>query len=347
LPPAGIRGILIQIEGYIMRTSRVSRVVQILTALQSGPPRKAAELSRLFGVSRRTLHRDLKELQNIGINPQYSVRHRGYHIASEHFLPPINLNLREALSILLLIHKMRGQIQLPFKNAALLAALKIEGNLPPRIRRYCESALEKISVKTTAQASTPKLPGLDDVFEKIQSAIIQRRKILINYESLFDRGVIECCLSPYHLFYNQRAWYVVGRSSLHKEVRTFKLSRIKDAAPLDESFADSEGFDFSEYIGSAWSMIPEGRIYNVQLRFTAKVASNVAEVQWHSTQAVTRNADSSATVSFSVDGLGEVTWWILGYGDQVEVLAPPQLRKRVAEIAKKMAELNSGSKCPA
>ena len=112
-----------------MKTSRVSRVVQILTTLQSGPPRKAAELSRLFGISRRTLHRDLKELQHIGVTPQYSQQEQGYRIAPEQFLPPINLNLQEALSVLLLIHKMRGQIQLPFKHAALLAALKIESSL--------------------------------------------------------------------------------------------------------------------------------------------------------------------------------------------------------------------------
>ena len=35
-----------------------------------------------------------------------------------------------------------------------------------------------------------------------------------------------------------------------------------------------------------------------------------------------------------VDGLGEITWWILGYGDQVEVVAPAALRRHVAAIAR-------------
>jgi proteasome accessory factor B len=87
-------------------------------------------------------------------------------------------------------------------------------------------------------------------------------------------------------------------------------------------------------------MIPEGRIYNIKLRFLPKVANNVAEVQWHSTQKVIRNSDGSATVEFRVDGLGEITWWILGYGDQVQVLAPKTLRKRISQIAKNMTELN-------
>ena len=86
-------------------------------------------------------------------------------------------------------------------------------------------------------------------------------------------------------------------------------------------------------------MIPEGRIYNIKLRFLPKVAENVAEVQWHSTQKVTRNDDGSATVEFRVDGLGEISWWILGYGAEVGVIAPALLRKRMAKTAQAMVDM--------
>jgi predicted DNA-binding transcriptional regulator YafY len=39
-----------------------------------------------------------------------------------------------------------------------------------------------------------------------------------------------------------------------------------------------------------------------------------------------------------VDGLGEIAWWILGYGPFAEVVAPPALRKAVADSARAMAE---------
>jgi predicted DNA-binding transcriptional regulator YafY len=324
-----------------MKPSRVSRVVQMLTTLQSGPPRTATDLSRIFGVSRRTLFRDLKELQNIGIEPLFSPQHQGYKIAPEQFLPPINLNLQEALSILLLVHKMRSQIQLPFKTSALLAALKIESALPPRIRHYCEHALARITAKAGAQAPVDGPLSLDGVFSVIQSSIAQRRKVKIRYDSFFDKAAIDCVLSPLHIFYNQRAWYVIGRSSVHKSIRTFKLNRIKKADILDEGFADGDDFDLADYLGCAWSMIPEGCIHHVRLRFAPKVASNVAEVQWHKSQKVARDPDGSATVEFRVDGLNEITWWILGYGDQVEVLAPAALRQTIARIARNMSTLNS------
>jgi predicted DNA-binding transcriptional regulator YafY len=323
-----------------MKRSRISRVMQILTTLQAGKSYAVSDLSKMFGTSRRTIFRDLKELQAIGVPFHYDARTGGYTIEPEFFLPPVDLSLQEALGLLLLAHKAREQIQLPFKNSVLWAALKIENNLPAKIRQYCNTALQNISTRPCAQAPVTHSAGLDKTFAQLQQAIVKKRKVNIRYHSLFEGTIIDVELSPYHLLYNNRAWYVLGRSSLHKSVRTFKLNRIRELTTTQRCFVDGEKFDVYDYLGRAWSMIPEGRIYNIKLRFLPKVANNIAEVQWHSTQKVVRNGDGSATVEFRVDGLGEITWWILGYGDQVQVLAPKTLRKRISQIAKNMAELN-------
>jgi predicted DNA-binding transcriptional regulator YafY len=314
--------------------------MQILTTLQAGKSYAVSDLSKMFGTSRRTIFRDLKELQAIGVPFHYDAKTSGYTIEPEFFLPPVDLSLQEALGLLLLAHKTRDQIQTPFKNSVLWAALKIENNLPARIRQYCNTALQNISTRPCAQAPVTHSAGLDKTFAQLQQAIVKKRKVNIRYHSLFEGTIIDVELSPYHLLYNNRAWYVLGRSSLHKSVRTFKLNRIRELTTTQRCFVDGEKFDVYDYLGRAWSMIPEGRIYNIKLRFLSKVANNVAEVQWHSTQKVVRNSDGSATVEFRVDGLGEITWWILGYGDQVQVLAPKTLRKKVLEVAKNMVELN-------
>ncbi|MEE9370995.1 MAG: WYL domain-containing transcriptional regulator [Sedimentisphaerales bacterium] len=320
-----------------MKSSRISRVVKILTTLQAGVGYAVDDLAKMFGTSRRTIFRDLKELQSIGVPYHYNAKTGSYTIDPEFFLPPIDLNLQEALSLLLLVHKASFQIQLPFKNSALLAALKIENNLPTKIKQYCNKFLRNISMRISPQAPTNLL---DKTFAQIQKAIATKHKVSIRYHSLFEGKIIDVELCPYHLMYNNRAWYVLGLSDLHKSVRAFKLNRFKELKTTEKCFTDSERFNLHEYIGKAWSMIPEGRIYNIKLRFLPKVANNVAEVQWHSTQKVTRNSDGSATIEFRVDGLGEITWWVLSYGDQVQVLAPRALRKKVVETAKNMIKLN-------
>jgi len=321
-----------------MKTSRISRVVGLLTTLQSGEGYAVGDLAKMFGTSRRTVFRDLKELQTVGVPYHYNAKNGGYAIDPEFFLPPIDLNLQEALGLLLLVHKASGQVQLPFKNSALLAALKIENNLPPKIRQYCNTTLQNISIRANPQAPSS---DLDKNFAELQKAIAGKMKVSMQYHSFFEGQIIDIELCPYHLMHSRRAWYVLGFSDMHKSVRTFKLNRIMELKNTEKRFIDGERFDVNNYFGRAWSMMPEGKMYNIKLRFLPRVADNVAEVQWHSTQKVTRNGDGSAIVEFRVDGLGEITWWILGYGDQVEVLAPNVLRNKVLETAKNVIKLNS------
>ena len=320
-----------------MKASRVSRVIRILTTLQAGKPYTANDLAEMLGISRRTVFRDLKELQAIGVPYHYEVKTAGYTIDPDFFLPPIDLKLEEALSLLLLVHKARTQMQLPFKNSALFAALKIENNLPGEIRQYCDTALKNIVIKPTAQAS---MKLLDKYFGQLQQAIEKKQKINFRYHSLYEGGIIKLCLSPYLLTFVKRAWYVIGYSSMHKTPRTFKLNRIKELEVTDKCFTEDPTFEFDKHFGLAWSMIPEGRVYNIKLRFSSKVATNVTEIHWHGTQKVTHNSDGSVTVEFRVQGLGEIIWWILGYGDQVRILSPKKLREKVIEVAENMIKLN-------
>lgn len=153
--------------------------MRILTTLQAQKCYDASELSKMFGTSRRTIYRDLKELQAIGVPYHYDAKKGGYTIKPEFFLPPLDLSLQEALSLLLLAEKAANQIQLPFKNSALLATLKIENNLPANIRKYCNAALRHISTKAGAQAP---MKLLDKTFAQLQKAIIKKRKVTLQYK---------------------------------------------------------------------------------------------------------------------------------------------------------------------
>jgi len=323
-----------------MKISRLSRVVKLLTTLQAGKSSSVEQLTENLGVSRRTLFRDLQQLQAIGVPYKYDNKTKNYYVEPDFFLPPIDLNLKEALSLLMLIHKARNHIPMPFKNSALLAGLKIENNLPADIKNFCHSNLKNIQIKPMPHSP---MESLDNIFSNIQKAITKKFALDILYHSLYENSDIQTTLQPYHLMYNRRAWYVIGRSSMHKSTRTFKLNRIKKLETTNQYFATDKDFDSEEYLGRAWSMIPEGSLYTIKLRFLPKVAKNVTEVKWHSTQKSDFNEDGSADVEFRVNGINEIYWWILGYGDQVKVLAPAILRKKITTAAQNMIKLNNSN----
>lgn len=313
-----------------MKHNRIGRIVKILTTLQSNEKYSPGNLEEILGVSRRTIFRDLSELQGVGVPYKYDAKSGGYSIDPKFFLPPVAFNLAEALSLLTLVHKVRNRLPLPFRNAALLAGLKVENNLPVDVRNYCQTSLANVTIAPEQHAT---ITTLDMSYMAIQRAIRNKTVLSMVYYSLYEKRIIDAKLHPYHLLYKNRGWYVIGFSELHKMVRTFNLSRIKTITTLKITFTDGRGFDINEYIGRAWALIPEGRLYHIKLKFSALVAHNVSEIQWHSTQTTQWNEDGSVILSFRVDGLGEIAWWILGYGDQVQVIEPAALRRRVIERA--------------
>ena len=318
-----------------MKSSRVSRIVQVLTTLQSGQHYGAGDLAKMFGLSRRTVFRDLKDLQKAGVPCRYDKRNCHYTIDPKFFLPAPDLSPREALGLLLLVYKARNYIDFPFKEFALRAALKIENNLPAKVKEYCNAALQNISIKPDHRERTELF---DKTFALLLEAALKKRVVTICYYLPSEQKTIVTNLSPYHLIYSNHAWYVIGKSSLHEDVHTFKLSQIKELRTLDKCFIDDDKFNVYEYFGRAWSMVPQGRLYNIKLRFSPEVAYSVGKVQWHATQTVAFEDDGSAILEFRVDGLDEIIWWILSYGDQVQVLAPKILRQKIVQIAEGIAK---------
>lgn len=317
---------------------RIHRLLKLATMLQSGRNYDTPLLAEELGVSRRTVFRYLDVLRSVGMDFVHDPQMGGYQAKPGSLLRPVDFNLTEALALLLASRGVRhspAEPSIPLLRAAASAALKIESVLPGPVQEYCRELINKIIIHPVAAARHKHTAGF---FEMIQKAIHQKRKLKMVYRSLAERERIETTLSVYRLLFCQRAWYVVGYSSLHKSVRTFKLLRIYQLKLLDKLFVPDKDFDLEKFFGYAWSMIPEGKLHRVVLRFSRKVANNVAEVLWHKTQQLEWLRDGSLVLRATVDGLTEISWWVLGYGAEVEVMAPAALRNRIAGTAEKMLD---------
>lgn len=264
----------------------------------------------------------------------FDEKQQGYRIPGACLLPPTNFTPEEALALLVLCHELGDEAGLPFLCPARSAAIKLESSLPVRLRDQLRDVTAAVSIHPPP--SNP-LTGYKPVYDQLLDAAATRRNVRIHYDSLTEEQKITTRLSPYGLFFSRRSWYVVGRSSLHRAKRTFNLGRILQIETLDDHFQVPRGFSIERYLGNAWHMIPEkGPDREVVVRFNKLVAQNVAEVHWHKTQRIEFRQDGSADFHVTVSGLNEISWWILGYGDQAEVLRPPELRQMIADRAKRM-----------
>ena len=231
-----------------MKISRLERILRLITTLQLERTHSPDELAEELAVSRRTIFRDLNLLYKAGIPYYYDEQDHGYKIDTNFFLPPLNLKVEEALALLLVAHQYGGKYIVPLQKHAHSAALKIEIALPGHVKRFCGSILKTTSMQPTAQA---RHEDGDETFTLLQRAIRRKNKVKINYKSFYEKGDINTVLHPYHLHFGQRAWYVIGHSEMHRSVRMFKVSRIKEANVLKSLYLHDKPFDINAYLGQA------------------------------------------------------------------------------------------------
>jgi predicted DNA-binding transcriptional regulator YafY len=323
-----------------MNVKRITRLLKLLELLKSGSGQNADGLAKDCGVSRRTAFRDIESLRLAGVPIAFDAEHARYSIPGAYFLPPINFTPAEAISLVALANELGRGDRLPFYEPAHAAALKLEGSLPAGLREELRVIAKSIRIQPTPVSP---LDDKQEIYQQLVQARKNRRVVRIEYNSLTEWERICTKLRPYHLLFCKHSWYVIGRSSLHREVRTFNLSRIASLEVLSEKFGIPKGFSIERHLGNAWLLIPgEGPDQEVTIRFKPLVARNVSEVIWHKTQEFDFESDGSLVYRATVSGLHEIMWWVLGYGDQAEVLAPPELRKMVAERVGRMALLYDG-----
>lgn len=317
--------------------ARIRRLVRLLELLQSGHAYNTVQLADLCNISRRTVFRDIRILQDSGVQVQFMEDRQGYTLPSNFFLPPMDLKLNETLSLLLLCQELGDQQQgIPFQSAAREAGFKLLSNLPRHLRDYVGELSSAITLQLDSRSDfTESQPH----FERILQAIVDHRQIRIYYDSFADKKEISTVINPYRVLFSRRSWYLIGRSTLHRETRTFHVGRIKDSQTLDSLYKIPQRFSLERYLGNAWHLIrnPKEK-HTVVVRFQPLVARNVAEVRWHKTQKLKWNKDGTLDFHVDVEGLTEIIWWILGYGEQAEVLQPLKLRKQIAKQIQNMAD---------
>jgi len=317
-----------------MGLQRIQRLLQLITLLQSGGEFKTVyDLMAELNVSRSTLFRDLKMLDEVGIPYVYSPQ-KGYRIVNNCFLQPINLSMQETLALLMVAKSYLPQRGRAMVGSALSAIWKLVASVPEPIRADCSDMVEAISI---APEKISISDNEDELFLSIQRCIDQRKAIHILYKHPTSTETTSFEVDPYHLHFATRGWYLFGYIHEHQEVRILKLARIQSFQMLEQQFK-KPSFDLNKHLGNAWQLINEGKTYKVELEFSVMVAVNVAEVRWHKTQKNRFLDNGCCRVTFEVDGLTEIAWWICGYANQVKVIKPVALARRVRQMHLDAAE---------
>jgi predicted DNA-binding transcriptional regulator YafY len=320
-----------------MKYTRVHRLFRLITQIQGSTRLNARRLAELCETSERNIYRDLKMLEGAGVPVSFDLESGGYAISRNFFLRPVDLTLEEAMAMLMLADRVGAREQIPHAAHAGKAAEKVRAVLPRQINEMINEVMPRVFVSLAQSSNEPTA----DVYGSMRDAIIHRRALECKYESSSPKksGDAEVFrFDPYALYFGQRAWYVVGFHHRRKEIRTLKLSRFTRCKSNDKPYFIPDDFSLDRHFGQAWRMMPSGTIHDIKLHFDAAFAETVADTHWHDSQEVQWLDDGSIHLSFQVDGVDEIIWWILSYGPHCRVIKPPELVKRIRKLQKSAAE---------
>ncbi len=179
---------------------------------------------------------------------------------------------------------------------------------------------------------------LDQMLEAMIRCSVVRLTYLSHSRAMQGLSARELVVNPLGLIhYRDGVYFVVevtgGADAEEKRGRRIMLAldRIGEVGFVGESFTMPRGFDAQAFLGEAFGLWREGAIEDVEVEVDAAHARWVRERSIHASQRFEERPDGRLRVHLRVDGLHEVSEWVLSLGDFAEVIGPPALREMVAK----------------
>jgi predicted DNA-binding transcriptional regulator YafY len=183
------------------------------------------------------------------------------------------------------------------------------------------------------QPTQPLLPPKVDeaALAVVHQALAQQHQVELRYQSRGMEKPARYRAHPLGLVYRGVVGYLVGTIGDYDDPRQFALHRIRQAHLLDEQAMQPQGFDLQAYARSgAFGFMDNGPIKLV-LRMEAPAAEHLHETPLSEDQVITNDAHEGwVCISATVRDTSQLQWWLLGFGEQVEMVEPLHLRNAIS-----------------
>ena len=189
---------------------------------------------------------------------------------------------------------------------------------------------------TSMPLLAPKLSA--DVLGDVHSALALRRCLSGRYRSRGNDLARELTIHPLGLIMRGSAQYLVCTLREYQDIRQIALHRLSHTRVLDTVSKSPTDFDFDKYVASSASKYwAQGRIRLIA-RFTAEAAGHLRETPVSKDQELVEIGNDEVELRATVERDDTLRWWLLGFGSQVEVLAPKELREAMGNELTRAAQ---------
>ena len=304
------------------------RLAEMATSRYAGV--SLSDIEDTFGVDRRTAQRMTKALEDTFPNCTSKAddeRRKFWKLNAQDARLMLAQGVRESELAALEMSIRRAERDGAANEVKALATLRdrLLAAMPSSHARRVEADAEAmLEAYGFASRPGPKVRGTGDLLGTIAQALKGPHLLTLTYAGRARR------LEPHGLILGTRR-YLVAREVGEARMQHFRLDRIANAQLQADGFQRDPGFDLTTHTARAFGSYHDDREYGeVVWRFTPQAAPVAREFTFHPTQEMTDEPDGSVTVRFHASGQLEMAWHLYQWGDQVQVLQPPELAALVA-----------------
>ncbi len=305
-----------------------SRLLVLLTLLQTRPLWSGAELSERLNVTPRTLRRDVDRLRALDY-PVDSVPGRGggYRLGRGGRIPPLVLDDEEAIAVAVSLSTAAGGSVEGIHEASLRALVKLDQVLPWRLRHQV-AALRDATVPLSASVESVGGGDLLTIARACQASEV----LCFDY---VDRSGHASCrrVEPYRLVPTNRRWYLVARDVDRDDWRSFRIDRIADPEPAGQRFARSDPPDAVAFVSLSVGSAPYA--YRARVLVHAAAATVRSKVPPTAGTVTDVGVDRTELVTGS-DSLDAIAIRLAMLGDEFDVVEPHELVAAVRRLAERL-----------
>jgi len=214
-------------------TKRISRLTAILTQLQTKRLLTATELSKKFGVSVRTIYRDIKALEQAGV-PVVTEEGKGYSLMEGYRIPPVMFTEKQANALILAEQLVLKNRDASFVKDYTEAIEKIKAVLGHGIKDRANLLTDR-----TLYDQNVNRERNSNALSDLQFALTNYRVTRMEYTNEAG-GTTDRLIEPFALLSTQEKWLLVAWCRLRGEFRYFRLDRIQKLHVLPETFDPHE-----------------------------------------------------------------------------------------------------------
>lgn len=294
-------------------------------------------------VSIRTIQRDLNALSEVFIgidnltNPDNSIS--WFWREDSPIIQLSGLTMNQALSFVLVKRYLTSLFPTNALEDLKPFFEQAETTLDAINENYLSKWSKKIAVVPPGQ---PLRPPLGDVRVNtvVRQSLLYEKQLKIVYEKA-DGQIQTYILNPIGLIVRNIITYLIASKSDTHVIRMFAIHRIKNAEELVTACEIPIGFNLQQYVDEGhmgFNVSDDGDIHTLELKlkFDKSASKHLAQMPISADQTIQQIDEFTDLVIATVPENEQLIWWILSFGQHVEVIEPLNIRQRISVIAQSM-----------